>query len=86
MYYDHFCHTSQAKHLQFVSGVHSSSYWLATFAWDMLNALVPIVLSIIIFAAFRVDAFSSPVALGAIFLLLVIKTFTGLVFSHLYRH
>ena len=63
--------TLQAKHLQFVSGVHSSSYWLATFTWDLLNALVPIIISIIIFAAFRVDAFSSPEALGAIFLLLV---------------
>ena len=61
----------QAKHLQFVSGVHSSSYWLATFAWDLLNALVPIVISVIIFAAFRVDAFSSPEALVAIFVLLV---------------
>ena len=61
----------QAKHLQFVSGVHSSSYWLATFAWDLLNALVPIIISIIIFAAFRVEAFSSPEALIAIFVLLV---------------
>lgn len=61
----------QAKHLQFVSGVHSSSYWLATFAWDLLNALVPIIISIIIFAAFRVEAFSSSEALVAIFVLLV---------------
>ncbi len=65
------CLILQAKHLQFVSGVHSSSYWLATFAWDLLNALVPIIISIVIFAAFRVDAFSSLEALVTIFVLLV---------------
>ena len=61
----------QAKHLQFVSGVHSSSYWMAIFTWDLLNALVPIILSIVIFATFQVDAFSEPESLLAIFLLLV---------------
>ena len=61
----------QAKHIQYVSGVHTSSYWLSTFAWDLLNSLGPIVASIILFAAFQVDAYSSVEALGAIFLLLV---------------
>ncbi len=60
----------QAKHLQFVSGVFPSSYWLATFAWDLLNALVPVIVSVILFAAFQVDAFTGE-GLAAIFVLLV---------------
>lgn len=62
---------SQVKHLQFLSGIHASSYWLANYVYDLLNTLVPIILTIIIFAAFRAVAFSSPRALGAIFILLV---------------
>ena len=63
--------TTQVKHLQFLSGIHPSSYWLASYAWDILNTLIPIVITVIIFAAFRVDAFRSSSVLGAIFLLLV---------------
>ena len=62
----------QVKHLQFLSGIHPSSYWLASYAWDLLNTLLPIVITVIIFAAFRVDAFRSSSVLGAIFILLVV--------------
>ena len=61
----------QVKHLQFLSGIHSSSYWLASYAWDLLNTLIPIVLIVIIFAAFQVDTYRSSQVLGAIFILLV---------------
>ena len=61
---------TQAKHLQFVSGVDVTSYWLATFAWDLINALVPVALSFFLFAAFQVDGYTGD-ALGGILLLLV---------------
>ena len=60
----------QAKHLQFVSGVSASSYWLATLAWDMVNVLVPILITVILFAGFQVDGFTGE-GLGAVTLLLV---------------
>ncbi len=60
----------QAKHLQFVSGVHSTSYWTATFAWDLINALLPVIISFILFAAFQIEAYEGD-GLAAIFLLLV---------------
>jgi ATP-binding cassette subfamily A (ABC1) protein 3 len=46
-----------------------TSYWLATFAWDLINALVPILISFLLFAAFQIDGFKDE-ALGAILLLL----------------
>ena len=60
----------QAKHLQFVSGVSPTSYWLSAFAWDMINAMVPVILTIILFACFQLEAYSGP-ALGAVFIVLV---------------
>ena len=60
----------QAKHLQVVSGVKVTSYWLATFAWDMVNSLPPIILIVIAFAAFNEDGLRGE-NLAAIFLLLV---------------
>ena len=49
---------SKAKHLQFVSGVDPLCYWTASFAWDLINYLVPVVLIVIIFAAFNVPAYA----------------------------
>ena len=60
----------QAKHIQFVSGVQASSYWLSTFAFDLLNALIPSILTFILFAAFNLEGYRGE-NLAAIFLLLV---------------
>ena len=60
----------QAKHLQFVSGVDAVSFWLATYSWDFINYLLPMLGIIIMFAAFQVDSLKND--LGAIVLLLVI--------------
>ena len=65
----------QVKHLQFLSGIHPSSYWLASYAWDILNTLIPIVITVIIFAAFQSDTFKSACTLGIIFMLMVISFF-----------
>ena len=61
---------SQAKHLLFVSGTDVSSCWLATFSCDILNSLIPIVFSIILFTAFQVDGYTGS-GLTGVFLLLV---------------
>ncbi|XP_019855200.1 PREDICTED: ATP-binding cassette sub-family A member 3-like [Amphimedon queenslandica] len=62
---------TKAKHLQFVSGVYPSSYWLATFCWDLLNSLIPAVLTVILFAAFQIDGYKGE-NIGAIFLLVLL--------------
>ncbi|XP_050403065.1 phospholipid-transporting ATPase ABCA1 isoform X2 [Patella vulgata] len=50
---------SDSKHMQFVSGINPTVYWISTFAWDLLNYLVPAFLCILIFLAFNEEAYVS---------------------------
>ncbi|KAK9972436.1 hypothetical protein ABG768_025743, partial [Culter alburnus] len=63
---------SKAKHLQFVSGVNPTIYWLANFAWDMCNYVIPCIIVIIIFLCFQQKSYVSPPNLPALILLLVL--------------
>lgn len=53
-----------------MSGVDAISFWLATYSWDLINYLLPMLGIIIMFAAFQVDSLKDD--LGAVVLLLVI--------------
>ncbi|XP_040853430.1 phospholipid-transporting ATPase ABCA3-like isoform X2 [Ochotona curzoniae] len=48
----------QAKHVQFVSGVHVATYWLSALLWDLISFLVPSLLLLAVFRAFDVRAFA----------------------------
>lgn len=37
----------QAKHVQFVSGVHVATYWLSALLWDLISFLVPSLLLLV---------------------------------------
>ncbi|TNN85161.1 ATP-binding cassette sub-family A member 1 [Liparis tanakae] len=63
---------NKAKHLQFVSGVNPAIYWLANFAWDMCNYIIPCLIVIIIFLCFQQEAYVSPANLPALVLLLIL--------------
>uniref|UniRef100_A0A8C8J4V0 P-type phospholipid transporter n=1 Tax=Oncorhynchus tshawytscha TaxID=74940 RepID=A0A8C8J4V0_ONCTS len=62
---------NKAKHLQFVSGVNPAVYWVANFAWDICNYIVPCLIVIIIFLCFQQKAYVSPPNLPALIWLLV---------------
>ena len=64
--------TTKAKHVQFVSGVHSLNFWLSTFLWDLINYTVPCVLIVVAFAAFNVDAYVGGGRFMMIFMLLML--------------
>ena len=66
---------TKAKHLQFVSGVHATTFWLANFIWDSLIILVVISLSTVVIAAFQIDAFSVGEPLAALVVLMVRSIF-----------
>ncbi|KAL8582197.1 hypothetical protein ACOMHN_004116 [Nucella lapillus] len=50
---------SNSKHLQFVSGINPTVYWVSNFLWDMVNYLIPAILCIFIFLAFGNEAYVS---------------------------
>uniref|UniRef100_G3SMA0 ATP binding cassette subfamily A member 3 n=1 Tax=Loxodonta africana TaxID=9785 RepID=G3SMA0_LOXAF len=49
---------TQAKHVQFVSGVHVATFWLSALLWDLISFLVPSLLLLVVFKAFDVHAFT----------------------------
>uniref|UniRef100_A0A8D0GPA7 P-type phospholipid transporter n=1 Tax=Sphenodon punctatus TaxID=8508 RepID=A0A8D0GPA7_SPHPU len=63
---------SNAKHLQFVSGMKPGIYWLGNFAWDMCNYLVPAVLVVLIFLCFQQKSYVSSANLPSLVLLLLL--------------
>lgn len=58
-----------AKHQQLISGVSIPAYWLSTFAWDIMNYMLPCILSIILIIAFDIKQLTTGDALAATILL-----------------
>ncbi len=52
--------TSKVRHLQFVSGVEPTTYWVSAFLWDMSMYLFSAFLCVLIFIAFDAQAYVSP--------------------------
>ncbi|CAI8011243.1 Phospholipid-transporting ATPase ABCA1 [Geodia barretti] len=67
----------KAKHLQFVSGVNAVIYWLGNYAWDLINALVIVILTFLLMAAFQTSGYQGQ-GLGAVFLLMVYTCWAGI--------
>ncbi|XP_062377373.1 retinal-specific phospholipid-transporting ATPase ABCA4a [Sardina pilchardus] len=63
---------TQAKHLQFVSGVSPMVYWTANFFWDMVNYSVSAGMVVAIFMAFEKKCYTSPANLNALIALLLL--------------
>ncbi|KAM8930176.1 retinal-specific phospholipid-transporting ATPase ABCA4 isoform 2-T2 [Pelodytes ibericus] len=61
---------SNAKHLQFVSGVTPNVYWLTNYAWDIANYTISVVMVVIIFVVFDKRAYTSSSNLPALIALL----------------
>lgn len=62
----------QAKHVQFVSGVHVATFWLSALLWDLLSFLIPALLLLVVFKAFDVHAFTRDGHLADALLLLML--------------
>ena len=75
-----------AKHLQVVSGVGPGSYWLSTFAWDIINYAIPVFGLLIVFAAFQTSAFVNDHRLGIVFLVFMIYGWAVLPFVYLLHY
>ncbi|KAM8824363.1 phospholipid-transporting ATPase ABCA3 isoform 1-T4 [Synchiropus picturatus] len=47
----------KSKHVQQVSGVYLSNFWFSALVWDLVNFLMPCLLMLVVFQAFKVEAF-----------------------------
>ena len=74
---------SKAKHLQFVSGVSATSYWLSALTWDLINAFLPIFLTLVVFRGFRLSAFHGS-ALTSILLVLIFTCWAGIPLTYIF--
>lgn len=54
----------KAKHLQFVSGVEVTCFWVSSFLWDFLSYTVTALLWVITVAPFQQDGFATGSELG----------------------
>uniref|UniRef100_A0A8C6TIK3 P-type phospholipid transporter n=1 Tax=Neogobius melanostomus TaxID=47308 RepID=A0A8C6TIK3_9GOBI len=63
---------TQAKHLQFVSGVSPLVYWMANFLWDMLNYSISVMMVVEIFKFFDKKCYTSPTNLQPLITLLML--------------
>ncbi|XP_033117050.1 phospholipid-transporting ATPase ABCA1-like isoform X2 [Anneissia japonica] len=64
--------TSKAKHLQMVSGINPTIYWVANFCWDLVNYIIPACLVICVFLIFQQDSYVGPHNLPCLILLLIL--------------
>ncbi|KAI4590742.1 hypothetical protein MJG53_001791 [Ovis ammon polii x Ovis aries] len=63
---------NKARHLQFVSGVSPTTYWLTNFLWDIMNYTVTAALVVGIFIGFQKKAYTSSDNLPALVALLML--------------
>uniref|UniRef100_A0A3Q0SWA0 P-type phospholipid transporter n=1 Tax=Amphilophus citrinellus TaxID=61819 RepID=A0A3Q0SWA0_AMPCI len=63
---------TQAKHLQFVSGVSPLVYWMANFLWDMVNYSISAAMVVEIFIFFDKKSYTSPTNLHPLIALLML--------------
>uniref|UniRef100_A0A1I8IFT6 ABC transporter domain-containing protein n=1 Tax=Macrostomum lignano TaxID=282301 RepID=A0A1I8IFT6_9PLAT len=68
---------TNAKHLQFVSGINPALYWLINHLWNMVNYLVPLVILILIFVAFKSEAFVSKDTIGPFIVIMLLFGFAN---------
>ncbi|PWA31216.1 hypothetical protein CCH79_00002910, partial [Gambusia affinis] len=68
-------HHSGSKRLQHIAGISEPFYWAVNFFYDMVIYLIPVTLTICVFAAFQIPAFTDRQNLGAVSLLFVLFGF-----------
>ena len=72
-----------AKHCQFVSGVHTLTFWASTFCWDFINFLVPSLLLLVVFWGFGIEAYVGQLRVFDLLLLFMFYGWAILPFMYL---
>ncbi|XP_068100526.1 phospholipid-transporting ATPase ABCA3 [Hyperolius riggenbachi] len=74
----------KSKHVQFVSGASSFSYWLSALTWDLLNFLIPCTLMLVVFQAFGVRAYTDDNHLVDVMLMLLLHGWAAIPLMYLF--
>ncbi|PAA80698.1 hypothetical protein BOX15_Mlig024875g1, partial [Macrostomum lignano] len=69
--------TTNAKHLQFVSGINPTTYWIVNHIWNLLNYMVPLTIVILLFVAFKNYEFVGSQTIGPFLLTMVLFGFAS---------
>lgn len=75
--------SSKAKHLQFISGVSPTAYWLSNYVFDFITFLLPAFGTILLLIAFKEDAYTGK-NLPIVFLNLMLYGLAVIPFSYLF--
>lgn len=65
---------TKVLHLQIISGVSTTAYWLSSFLWDFLNFFVPSLICLILLLIFDIDTLIGENIGGTITLMLLFGT------------
>ncbi|XP_040297886.1 ATP-binding cassette sub-family A member 3 [Bufo bufo] len=74
----------KSKHVQFVSGASSFSYWLSALTWDLLNFLIPCALMLVVFYAFGVRAYIDDHHLADVMLIFLLYGWASIPLMYLF--
>ncbi|CAB4007510.1 ATP-binding cassette sub-family A member 3-like [Paramuricea clavata] len=77
---------SKAKHIQFISGVDTVSFWSATYLWDFINYMIPATIVIFLILMFQLDAFSDTETVGSIYFLLILQGLSAIPFVYCFSY
>ena len=75
--------STKAKHLQIVSGVHSITFWLSKYLWDLINYMIPCALIGILMLACKVDSYALEGRVWDLYLILFLHGWAIIPFSYL---
>ncbi|XP_038064273.1 ATP-binding cassette sub-family A member 3-like [Patiria miniata] len=75
--------STKAKHLQIVSGVHSTTFWLSKLIWDIINYMIPCILIGILMLACRVESYALEGRVWDLYLLLFLHGWAIIPLSYL---
>lgn len=74
---------SNAKHLQFVSGVDILTFWSVSYLWDLLTFIITALCLVITILCYQEDGYKSPSDLGRIFSVFLYFAFSVLPLTYL---
>ncbi|GAB5359398.1 hypothetical protein AAMO2058_000540400 [Amorphochlora amoebiformis] len=72
---------TKSKHLQIISGISTTAYWLSNLLWDFLNFIPPCLIALAVFAIYDISSLTGEGA-GALFLCSLLYALAVITFTY----